>query len=132
MTESWKPPEIDTTQSVWYSPWHWYVIKPANLKLGHRTDIGAFTLLNCAQGIEIQDDVQIGSHCSLNSVNTIDGKQGKITLMEGCKIGSHTVIMPGVTVGRGSKIGANSFVNCSIPAREVWFGNPASYRFPIG
>ena len=120
----WQQPEIDRTKSVWISPWYWYVIKPSHLSLGKYTDIGAFTLLNCAQGIVIEDHVQIGSHCSLNSVNTIDGTSGEIRICENAKIGSHCVIMPNVTIGRNSKIGANSFVNRSIPDNQVWFGNP--------
>lgn len=40
-------------------------------------------------------------------------------------IGVNSVIMPGVTIGDNSIVGALSFVNKSIPPNEVWAGNPA-------
>ena len=43
--------------------------------------------------------MQIGSHCSIYSVSTIDNKEGEVILKKNCRIGSHSVIMPGVTVG---------------------------------
>jgi len=73
----------------------------------------------------IEDCVQIGSHCSIYSVSTIDNKEGKVVLKKNCKIGSHSVIMPGVTIGENSIIGAHSFVNKDIPPNEIWAGVPA-------
>ena len=104
--------------------WNWIVAYPQNLDLGNNTDIGAFTYIMAAAGVTIEDDVQIGSHCSLHSVSTIDNKTGKITIRKGARIGSHTAIMPGVTVGEGAIVGACSFVNRNIPAGETWFGVP--------
>jgi len=57
-------------------------------------------------------------------VSTIDKKQGKIVLKKNCKIGSHSVVMPGVTIGENSIIGAFSFVNKDIPDNVVAFGVP--------
>ena len=108
--------------------WNWMVQNKQNLHLGKKTDIGAFTYLNAEYGIEIQDDVQIGSHCSLYSVSTIDEKHGKITLKKNARIGSHSVIMPGVTIGENSIIGAFSFVNKDIPDNVVALGVPAKVR----
>ena len=42
-----------------------------------------------------------------------------------CWIGARTVILPSVTIGRGSITGANSTVTKSIPELEVWAGSPA-------
>jgi acetyltransferase-like isoleucine patch superfamily enzyme len=96
-----------------------------NFKLGYRTDIGAFTYINAKFGVTIEDDVQIGSHCSIYSISTIDGKEGKVVLKKNCKIGSHSVVMPGVTVGENAVIGAMSFVNRDIPDNCVAVGVPA-------
>jgi acetyltransferase-like isoleucine patch superfamily enzyme len=60
----------------------------------------------------------------LYSVSTIDDKEGKIKLKKNCKIGSHSVVMPGVTVGENSIIGAYSFVNKDIPANVIAVGVP--------
>ena len=73
----------------------------------------------------IEDYVQIGSHCSIYSISTIDDKEGEVILKENCRIGTHSVIMPGVTVGKNSIIGAFSFVTEDIPDDVIAFGVPA-------
>jgi len=93
--------------------------------LGYKTDIGAFTYINAKNGVLIEDYVQIGSHCSIYSVSTIDNKEGQVLLKKSCKIGSHCVIMPGVTVGENSVVGAFSFVNQDIPDDACAYGVPA-------
>jgi acetyltransferase-like isoleucine patch superfamily enzyme len=118
----WKFPEIREGELTRYN---WLVQNKDKLVLGFRTDIGAFTYINAQHGVEIADYVQIGSHCSVYSVSTIDDKVGKVTLKKNCKIGSHSVIMPGVSVGENSIVGAFSFVNKDIPDNVVALGVPA-------
>jgi acetyltransferase-like isoleucine patch superfamily enzyme len=96
-----------------------------NLVLGKEVDIGAFTYINAKYGVVIEDRVQVGSHCSIYSLSTIDDKMGRVTLKEGCKIGTHSAIMPGVTIGRNSVVGAYSFVNGDIPEHSLAYGVPA-------
>jgi len=119
--DNWKFPEIEEGKLTKYN---WMVQNKDGLKLGYKTDIGAFTYINAKNGVEIEESVQIGSHCSLYSVSTIDNKEGKITLKKNCKIGSHSVVMPGVTVGENSIIGAYTFVNKDIPANVIAVGVP--------
>ena len=121
----WKPPEI---KEMVATKWHWLVQHAKNLKLGKRTDIGSFTYINARKIVEIQDDVQIGSHCSIYSSTSIDNKEGKVILKRNCKIGSHCTIMPLVTIGENSIIGAHSFVNKDIPKNVVAFGRPAKVK----
>lgn len=120
--KKWKMPKIKDGEMT---KWNWVVRGVKNLKLGKETDIGAFTYINALEGVEIGDDVQIGSHCSIYSVSTIDGKKGKVMLKKNCKIGSHSVVMPGVTVGENSVVGAFSFVTKDIPDNVMAFGVPA-------
>jgi acetyltransferase-like isoleucine patch superfamily enzyme len=103
-----------------------------NLKLGKKTDIGAFTYFNAKYGVEIQDEVQIGSHCSLYSVSTIDDKHGKITIKKNARIGSHSIIMPGITIGENAIVGAFSFVNKDIPDNVIAMGIPVKIVKRIG
>lgn len=42
-------------------------------------------------------------------------------------IGAGSIILPGVSIGNGSIVGAGSCVTKSIPAGEVWAGNPARF-----
>lgn len=118
----WETPSIADGKLTKYN---WLVQNKDGLKLGKRSDIGAFCYLNAKFGIIIEDSVQIGSHCSLYSVSTIDNKQGLVMLKKNCKIGSHTTIMPNVTVGENSIVGAHSLVLQDIPANVVAYGVPA-------
>ncbi len=119
--EKWQYPEIEEGKLTEYN---WMVQNKDGLKLGDKTDIGAFTYINAKNGVVIEDFVQVGSHCSLYSESTIDSKVGQIILKKNCKIGSHSVIMPGVTIGKNTVIGAFSFVNRDVPDNVVAAGVP--------
>jgi len=119
--KEWEYPKIEEGKLTKYN---WMVQNKDGLKLGYKTDIGAFTYINAKNGVVIEDFVQIGSHCSLYSVSTIDNKEGQITLKKNCKIGSHSVVMPGVTIGENTIIGAYSFVNKDLPDNVVAAGVP--------
>src|SRR3989344_5128607 len=120
--ENWIAPEIEDGKLTKYN---WVVQNVKNFILGNKTDIGAFTYINAKNGVIVEDYVQIGSHCSIYSVSTIDNKEGKVVLKKNCKIGSHSIIMPGVTVGENSIVGAFSFVNKEVPPNVMVFGIPA-------
>jgi acetyltransferase-like isoleucine patch superfamily enzyme len=120
--QDWKFPEIEEGKPTRYN---WVVQNKENLSLGAYTDIGAFTYINAKHGVTLEEYVQIGSHCSLYSVSTIDNKEGSVILKRNCRIGTHSVIMPGVTVGENSIVGAFSFVNADIPPGVIAFGVPA-------
>jgi acetyltransferase-like isoleucine patch superfamily enzyme len=117
----WKPPEFDEKGMT---KWQWKCQYHENLELEPLTDIGSFTYINARFGVEIQEGVEVGSHCSIYSHSTIDNKEGKVIIKKGAKIGSHSVVMPGVTIGENAVIGAFSFVNKDIPAGAVAFGVP--------
>ena len=120
--KKWKKPVIKEGKLTKYN---WMVQHAKNLKLGNKTDIGAFTYINAKNGVVIEDEVQIGSHCSIYSVSTIDEKGDKVVLKKNCKIGSHSLVMPGVTVGENSIVGAFSFINKDIPDNVMALGIPA-------
>ena len=119
--EEWKYPEIEEGKPTKYN---WVVQHKDNLRLGYKTDIGAFTYINAKFGVTIKDEVQIGSHCSIYSVSTIDGKEGPVVLKRNCMIGTHSTIMPGVTVGENAVVGAHSFVNKDVPDGATVVGVP--------
>ena len=120
--EGWQYPIIEEGKPTKY---HWIVQNKKGLELGYKTDIGAFSYINAKYGVILEDLVQIGSHCSLYSISTIDNQSGKVHLKENCKIGSHSTIMPNVTIGKNSIIGAHRLVLEDIPDNVVAFGVPA-------
>jgi len=118
----WKYPDIEEGKPTKYN---WIVQNIEGLKLGYKTDIGAFTYINAKFEVIIDDNVQIGSHCSIYSISTIDRRKGKVVIKKNCCIGSHTTILPNVTIGENSIIGAHSLVTSSIPDNVLAFGVPA-------
>lgn len=125
MKKIWKTPIIKHGKMTKYN----YIVQyPENLKMGKFFDIGEFTYVNCSYGVEIHDNVQIGSHCSIYSHSTIDQKKGKVILKNNCKIGTHSTIMPNVVIGENSVIAAYSFVTKDVPDNEIWAGIPANFK----
>nr|ADT71685.1 O-acetyltransferase [uncultured organism] len=120
--DSWQYPKIEDGKPTKYN---WIVQNIDGLELGYKTDIGAFSYINAKYGVTIEDRVQIGSHCSIYSISTIDDKGGKVHLKQNCKIGSHSTILPGVSIGENSIIGAHSLVIKDIPNNVIAFGVPA-------
>ena len=119
--KDWKLPSI---QEGKLTKWNWVVQNTKNLKIGYRVDIGDFTYINAKYGVTIEDEVQVGSDCSIYSISTIDNKVGPVILEKNCRIGSHCVIMPNVRVGKNSIIGAFSFVNTDLPEQVMAVGTP--------
>ncbi|WP_457557194.1 acyltransferase [Candidatus Harpocratesius sp.] len=122
----WKFPKVPTSEPTIYG---WRVFgydekEQEKLKIGFGSDIAAFSVLYAHNGIVIEPFVQIGPHCSIISKSTIDNKSGCVVLRQNCRIGAYSTIMPGVTIGANSIIGAYSFVNKSIPSDVIAFGIP--------
>lgn len=78
------------------------------LTLGRNTDIGCFSYLNAKHGIVIGENTQIGSHCSVYSVNTENNTQGAVVIGKECLIGSFCLILPGSVIPDGTKLRAYS------------------------
>lgn len=124
-TAGWERPVIVHGEPT---KWLWVVWYPEGLTLGARVDIGAYTYIQARQGVILGDDVQVGAHCAIYSESTIDGKFGPVVIERGARVGAHSVVMPGVTIGAGAVVGACSFVNRSVDPGDVVFGCPARRR----
>jgi len=55
----------------------------------------------------------------------------KVKIEEGAFIGHQCIILPGVTIGKGSIIGANSVVTSDIPPYSVAVGSPAKVKYRL-
>jgi len=105
--------------------------------IGNRvTSTGTLTVA-AMQEITIEDDVMFASNVLVS-----DGMHGfenanvpykyqkmwkiaPIVIKRGCWLGQNVVVMPGVTIGELSIVGANSVVTRSIPPRSIAAGAPA-------
>ena len=113
---------------------------------GYNIHIGAFffsnyncTILDVAR-VTIGDNVMFGPNVGLYTVNHPLNAVRRNTGLEYAKpvtignnvwVGGHSVILPGVTIGENSVIGAGSVVTKDIPANVVAVGNPCKVLRPI-
>lgn len=107
------------------------------IKIGSGCFIGFNLSLLNASRIEIGDNVLFASNVLITSENHGMDPESDIPYMdqtlfsmpviieEGCWVGEKVCIMPGVTIGSKSIIGAGSIVTKSIPPYCIAVGNPA-------
>ena len=120
--KNWKKPQIKEGKLTKYN---WLVQGVKGLEIGKEVDIGTFAYINAEAGVVLEDNVQLGGGVKIYSVSTIDNKRGLVILKKNCRIGANSVIMPGVTIGENSIIGALSFVNKDVPDNVIAYGTPA-------
>lgn len=112
-----------------------------HLILGSYIHIGAYCLLSAGAGIRMDDfsglshgvkiysrsDDYSGRHLTNPTVPAryTAVTEGEVTLGRHVIVGSGSVILPRVTIGEGSAIGALSLVSTSVEAWGVYFGSPA-------
>lgn len=86
--------------------------------IGDKTHITARTVLLCHKK-DLSDYHQGDDYAKLPYI------KGEIHIGKGCSTGTGSMIMPGVTIGDGSIIGAYSLVTKDIPAWTIAIGRPA-------
>jgi acetyltransferase-like isoleucine patch superfamily enzyme len=109
-----------------------------DLKIGDNVAIGAFSLINAAGGLIIEDNVNISTGCRVVCVNHqvppvgIDARfapcwSAPIRLKKGCWLATNAIILPGVTVGEGAVVVAGSLVTKDVPDWAYVAGVPAKF-----
>lgn len=91
-------------------------------------------------GLRVGNDVFIGPNVTFTNDPFPKSKQppaefSKTTLDEGCSIGANATILPGISIGRNSMVGAGAVVTRSVPPNAIVHGNPAriqGYASEIG
>lgn len=94
------------------------------VKIGDQCKIQAFSFI--PTGVRIGNNVFIGPRVTFTNDKKPPSGEWEITIVEDfVSIGAGAVICPGVTLGKGCKIGAGAIVTKDVPKGETWVGNPA-------
>ena len=106
------------------------VVRAKNVKIGKNVVIMNNCLMMSAGGITIEDDVLVAANSQLISNNHDLQEHQIITckpvhLKRNCWIGAGATILPGVTIGQNSVVGAGSVVTKDVPDNCIAVGNPA-------
>jgi len=110
--KNWKEPLFDSNGWAYNGDrkYGWVCQYSEGLKLGKYVDIGFGTYINSHYGVTIEDNVQIGSHCSIYSDNTENNTHGPVVIEEGTLIGSFSLILPNTIIKKNSKIRAYTVI----------------------
>lgn len=109
------------------------VLKPYGLKIGKRTSIGWFTLLDARGGLDIGNNVNISSYVKIitgsHDINSpqFEAKFEPVKIEDNVWIGSGAIILQNVTIGRGAVVAAGAVVTKDIEENSVVGGVPAKF-----
>ena len=109
------------------------------IKIGRYVHICSFCHIQGGGKVEIGDYACISSGCKIYSdtnyytkrmssalpIEQQEIKKGKVIIEKDAFIGLNSVVLPGVKIGEGAVIGANSLVNKDIPSWTIAVGSPA-------
>lgn len=113
---------------------------PFHCDYGYQIRVGARTFVNFGlvaldvAAIDIGDDVQIGSNVQLLTPThplEAEARRDKWESADPIVIGSNVwlgggaIVLPGVTIGEDTVVGAGAVVTADLPARVLAVGNPA-------
>ena len=116
------------------------ILSPFFCDYGSHISIGDCTYINFNLTVLDEAQVTIGSHvfigpgCSLlTAVHPLDAQDRNkgtekalpITIGDSVWLGGNVTVLPGVSIGEGSVIGAGSVVTRSVPPHTICAGNPA-------
>jgi len=106
------------------------------ISMGKGILVDDFTFIMAHEKIEIGDNTKIASFCFITDFNHKFTNKNKNLVEQGYDtkpvmigrnvwIGTHSVVLPGVSIGDRSVIGAGSIVTKDIPSNSIAVGNPA-------
>ncbi len=108
------------------------IVHGDKVRIGRNAIVMPNSLMMASGTITIEDNVQVAAYVKLISNNHDPYDRMILTcrpvvLKRNCWIGAGTVILPGVTVGENSIVGAGSVVTKDVPDNTVVAGNPAKF-----
>lgn len=101
----------------------------SNVALCSQSSISIGNNVMLGGGVKIYDtDFHSINYIERRNINTDKGRTSKpIVIEDDAFIGAGSVVLKGSHIGARSIIGAGSVVSGSIPADEIWAGNPAKF-----
>lgn len=111
-----------------------------SLEIGERAFVNYGTSISALDRVSIGPRCHIGTHCMIldNEFHRIEPElrdetppSRPVVLGENVWLGGRVIVLPGVTIGDGSVIGAGSVVTKDVPPRCVAAGVPARVIKPI-
>lgn len=138
---------IEIGSHVYLGPSCWLLTHEpgGRLRIGDGTSIAGHCVLSAAVSVEIGRKVLFA-----RNVYVADHRHGfgdaheaildqpiedlrPVVVEDGAWLGQNVVLLPGVTVGRGAVVGANSVIREDVPPRSVVAGSPGRVvRAPAG
>lgn len=116
---------------------HWRAVfyHPAGVRIGSHSIIGNDAFLDGRRGIVIGDNVNVGGHVQVFTLEHdpqdpgfgVTG--GPVTVGDYAYVATRATILPGVTIGEGAVVAAGAVVTKDVPAYTIVGGVPAR---PIG
>jgi len=123
------------------------IIRPSNiyggrigegLTIGDNSNIGPYNYIGCSGKITIGNNVMLAPRVSIYAENHVfdhpeilirdQGVEKKEVIIEDdCWIAANSIILAGVTIGRGSVVAAGSVVTENVPPYSVVAGVPAKW-----
>lgn len=105
-----------------------------DVTVGKNTWIGPHVILDGSGKLDIGNNCSISAGVQIYTHNTVlwavsGGKNSyeysTVKIEDNCFIGPQSIISSGITIGKQSIIGANSFVNKSVERNTIFAGSPA-------
>jgi maltose O-acetyltransferase len=106
----------------------------ANLAIGAGTGVNSNCIFDLGGRITIGTKVHIGHNVALVTTDHHIGPSsercgsfniGQVVIEDGVWVAAGVMVLPDVTIGRGSVVSAGSVVTKSVPANAIVAGNPA-------
>lgn len=95
------------------------IVSDSEIYIGESTNIGAGTCIYDTDFHSLNPEIRLNGDTNI--------KTRPIHIGKSVFIGGHVIILKGVVIGDGAVIGAGSVVTKSVPAGEIWAGNPAKF-----
>ena len=136
------PRNIQIGEFCWIDSYTKLIAPYGHINIGKRVHVSTGVYLSGAGGINIEDYAGIAPNAIILSSTEypVPGKrmsgpmlpleyrgikQGPVILKKDSFVGSNSIVMPGVVIGEGAIVAANSVANQNVAPYTIVFGNPA-------